>query len=160
MRRPFSRPIKRTFGDALLHAVGTAIGCLYNCAFGGFEELHHRKALRRFAAEVEQCLAYLLRLHNGYVVPSEGKGIPDAFDFVEATVRFDSLEIQIVRGRGEFDIRIAPRDHLTTWLDPNLIWTRMKTTGPRTPEPVIDSLDALASWLEGYWEQIVAAAKD
>ena len=160
MSHPFRRPVQDPLGIVLLRAVGSAIGWLYNCAFGGFDELLYRKGSRRFAAEVEQCFACLLRRRNGYVVPSEGRGIPHAFDYVDATVRFDSLEIQLARGRGEININIATRDHSTVHMGPYLIWTRMKTADPRPPEPNIDSLDALANWLETYWDEIVAAAKD
>lgn len=82
----------------------------YSLLFGRLDRRLARKHEARLANEIHDTLPFLFTIHGGKIVPNEGVPSLPGFDYAFVTVAVDHILIRFCRGRGELDVRIAPKD--------------------------------------------------
>ena len=156
--KPYARrPLRRGFGDSLLHVFGSFVGWIYKLAFGGVDELAYRKNRKRFIAEIEQGFSSLIFQHAGKVVPDEGEELPRAFDYVAVTIEFAEVRFRIIRGRGELLAQASLPSDPHRWEDLSLLWSRRVMRECGRPPCIHDRLEEVAQRIEANWSELVAS---
>jgi hypothetical protein len=153
-RHPIGRGIKRSFGLSVFVAVGSVIAWVYRLLFSGWDERLYKKNRRNFASEIERSFAYLFSQHGGSVHPIEGENLPRAFDYVSVTVDFEAMRVQLIRGRGELDARIAPPFEPGEWREIEFFWQLVDFPGREYSLFAENQLDELAGKLQESWSQL------
>jgi hypothetical protein len=153
-RRHVGREIKRSFGPSVLVAVGSVVAWVYRLLFSGWDERLYKKNRRNFVRDIERSFAYLFSQHGGSVHPSEGENLPRAFDYVSVTLDFEAMRVQLIRGRGELDARIAPPFDPGEWREIEFFWQLVDFPGRENSLFAENQLDGLAGRLQESWNQL------
>jgi len=157
MNQSSSRPVRRGFGDSMLHILGAGIGWIYGMAFGPLDELAFRRRRKKFIAEIEREFSGLFSRRSGWVVPNEGLELPRAFDYVAVTVEFNDVRFRIIRGRGELRVLAATPINPQDWQDLSLLWHRKAMRECGSPPSGYGQLGEVVQGLDRNWDQLVTA---
>jgi hypothetical protein len=159
-RRPLEKGFRRGFGLSVLVAAGTVIAWTYKLLFSGSDERHYQKYRRRFIGDVERSFSYLFSEHGGSIHPDAGKDLRRAFDYVSATLEFKEMRVQIIRGRGELDTRLAPSFDAEEWRDLEFLSQLVGLPEGKFSLFAQDQLDELAGQLQTNWSQLAAVLSE
>jgi hypothetical protein len=157
MNRHVGKPIRRRFGDSLLHISGSVIAWIYRMAFGGLEELAYRRDRRKLIAEIEQNFSSLFSKRAGKVVLDEGLELPRSFNYVSVAIEFKEVRFRIVRGRGELCVYAATTTEQTDWQDLSVVWHRRAMRECGSPPSCKDQLGEVVQRLDANWDQLLMA---
>ena len=159
-RISISKNIRRSFSESVFIAFGNFVAWTYRLLFSGLDERGYQTNRRKFKADVERSFSYLFSQHKGKIHPSAGENLPRAFDYVSVTVEFEEMRIQLIRGRGELDVRVAPTSDPSEWRHLIFYWQLLNlpegndSLGPET------SLEQLAWRLQANWDRLVTIFAD
>jgi hypothetical protein len=159
-RRPLGSGVRRGFGLSVLIAVGTVIAWTYKLLFSGSDERQYQKYRRLFISDIERSFSYLFSEHGGSIHPDAGKDLRRAFDYVSVTLEFKGMRVQIIRGRGDLDARLAPSFDPEEWLELDFFWQLIGSPEGRSSLFAKDQLDQLAGQLQTNWSQLTTVLSD
>jgi hypothetical protein len=122
---PLNRAQKPSLKTRILNAVlrppmlvlGFVFSNLYMLCFGWLDKRLARSGEQRFAAEIRSHLAFLFDEHSAEIIPNEATPFPPPFDGAYVTVAVGSLRLLFVRGRGDFDVKVASAFAPQRWND-------------------------------------------
>lgn len=96
--------------------VAALFSSFYNVLFGWWlDGLLFRRRQNRFEEEIQARYDWLFEKYGARIVRQ--KPYRQVFDYVQANVRVDNLTIAFVRGRGEFNVSVAPAHAPDDWYD-------------------------------------------
>ncbi|HLY99966.1 MAG TPA: hypothetical protein VKT33_12980 [Candidatus Angelobacter sp.] len=104
-----------------LIVIGFVTKLLYSVFFARADR---RSAIQREAAfkrEIETSLPFLFSDYSAQFIPNEGFPFPPPFDYVVATVDAGAFLLRFIHGRGELDVRVAPKNTPTKWHDLSVV---------------------------------------
>ena len=159
-RRPIGKGIQRSFGLSVFVAFGNVVAWTYRLLFSGLEERSHQSNRHKFIAEVERDFSYLFSQHKGRVHLNEGENLPRAFDHVSVTVEFKEMRVQLTRGRGELDARLAPASDPSEWRELRFYWQFLNLPEGDYSLGTETSLEQVAWRLQANWVRLVYVFTD
>jgi len=97
-------------------------------------------------------MPFLFETYQGQLVPNEGVPRVPSFDCAWVTVSLGAFLVRVFRGRGELDVKIAPRGAPTDWCALSLVVAALDRPGEVEP-PVFErrgffDLPEVAEYLE------------
>jgi hypothetical protein len=116
----FFRQLLRFFILYLIRLVvllcGALISSAYNVLFAWWlDGWTFKRRQTRFEHEIQKEYSWLLEKYDARIVPM--KRYRQALDYVVATVALGDLQLQFVKGNGDFRVNIAPAHARHDWYD-------------------------------------------
>jgi hypothetical protein len=147
------KPYKLSSSDSVLKAVGFVILKIYKLLFSGLDERAYQSNRRRFIEDLNDNFSELLSEHAGRIHPTEGQNLPRAFDYVAVTLEFPEIRLQLIKGRGELSVRVAPSREPEDWQELGSLYKRPSERHLESLDP--GYLYQAARYIRNHWNEIV-----
>jgi hypothetical protein len=134
----------------------SVVSATYDLLFGRLDRRLARKYEAKLAEEIHDALPFLFNVHRGRVVPNHGVPFPPGFDYAFVTVAVDDILVRFCRGRGDLDIRVAPKETPNEWHEVSLLLNLIENQDHLERSGVLDLRDA-SRLMEPHMDQLKEA---
>lgn len=133
----------------------------YKLLFGWLDLSLSDKNTQRLVDDIHASteFASLLEMYGGMILPPEPNRQPNGFDYGIVIIKFENIQLRIVRGRGELDVDLASmfESDRKPWWNLTSVWLAVASADWPTPPSIYDSPDQYAYFLKTYWNPLVSA---
>jgi hypothetical protein len=106
-----------------------------------------RQNEQRFANDIRSHLSFLFLEQGAQIIPNQGTPFPPSFDGAYVTVAVGTIQLRLVRGRGDFGVSVASESAPQRWEDFRLVADDIGEWDTSQPRPYSYSLETFASVL-------------